>query len=520
MAKKKNPIPDRPTADKPADPKARPRRPVEVSPQQPLTSAAERLKIGEIVAHGGMSVIRAARDMNLHREAVMKIPIAEEQNRDEVYGHLVEEAQITAQLDHPNIVPVHELGLMADGTPCFVMKWVRGCTLWELNDELANETPEKRIFDLLQIFLKVCDAVAFAHSRGVVNRDLKPENIMVGDFGEVYVMDWGIAKVLGSPQPSPGKTALRGNGYPLPDEDGRIIGTPSYLSPEQARGDNNAVDERTDVFGLGGILYWMICGEPLYIGDNPNNLVYQALQADIRPQEVRGAVAPSSWLCRIVSQATAKDPKNRFQSVADLKKDVESFLMRGWQFQTRNYQAGSPIICQGDVGHDVFRIIKGACVAYRTVGGKEVSVRTMVEGDVFGEIALFTNKPRTLSVRAASDVIVHVVDGAQLDADMGDSFWLKLCVGAMAERFRSLDGDLVRTSTDLADAEIAVNVLKYINAKGVDQPDGRREAKWSRLRDALCTFFDHSEDEIKALVERTGMFAVNPKRDAISGTGR
>jgi serine/threonine-protein kinase len=201
-----------------------------------------------------VGIILRSRDVDLGREVAMKVLRDELSEDAELLRRFVEEAQIAGQLQHPGIVPVYELGLRADGRPYFTMKLVKGSTLAVLLG--ARRDPLEDRTRMLSIFEAVCHTVAYAHARGVVHRDLKPSNVMVGAFGEVQVVDWGLAKVSVAAEPARGRrrpTTVRRTG----DADcsrGVHHGTPRYMPPEQATGDVERVDERADVFALGGML--------------------------------------------------------------------------------------------------------------------------------------------------------------------------------------------------------------------------------------------------------------------------
>ena len=192
------------------------------------------------IGAGGMGRVFAARDEALGRDVAIKIshaPVAETALDD----RLRTEARVLAQLEHPGIVPVHGLGRLGDGRIFYVMKLVRGHTLTDAVKQPLTESA------MLAIFERVADAVAFAHARGVVHRDLKPSNIMIGPFGEVLVMDWGVAKLLGQPDSPAGGT-----------EPGTRVGTPGFMSPEQLAGDVDAVGPASDVYALGALLSWLM----------------------------------------------------------------------------------------------------------------------------------------------------------------------------------------------------------------------------------------------------------------------
>jgi serine/threonine-protein kinase len=244
--------------------------------------ASDRYRFLGEIAHGGMGSVLQGHDPHLNRDIAVKVLLEKHQGKPVLLRRFVEEAQIAGQLQHPGVVPVYELGQLPapDRRPYFTMKLVRGRTLAKLLAERAGPGQDRPRF--LKIFEQVCQTVAFAHSKGVIHRDLKPANVMVGAFGEVQVMDWGLAKVL--PEGGPGtdegpprseSSAIRTvrTAAPAPDEGadshtvaGSVLGTPAYMAPEQARGDVELIDERADVFGLGAILCEVLTGQPPFDG--------------------------------------------------------------------------------------------------------------------------------------------------------------------------------------------------------------------------------------------------------------
>ena len=222
------------------------------------------------VGRGGMGEILLARQPDLHRVVALKAITAAAARKPVLMRRFFNEAQITAQLDHPNIVPIYALETSASETPAFSMKLIRGSTLSDLISQCRKQiraaTPlskEHRLPARLDHFIKICDAMSYAHSRGVLHRDLKPVNIMVGPFGEVYVMDWGIARLLSS-ENDPGLTTLATHLKTAAGDDvlatqiGHAIGTPPYMSPEQARGENDTLAPASDQFALGLMLQELI----------------------------------------------------------------------------------------------------------------------------------------------------------------------------------------------------------------------------------------------------------------------
>jgi tetratricopeptide (TPR) repeat protein len=261
---------------------------------QSLSSDTEASKTTDILGHvfferigvGGMGEVYRCTDA-FQRDLAIKVLRPELDGDATAEERFLREARLTGSLQHPGIVPVHNLGRLADGRPSYTMKLVRGRTLAEL---LRDEPPgPERLPRLLAVVEKVCQAVAFAHSKGVIHRDLKPNNVMVGEFGEVQVMDWGLGKQLSCSEPSPPPSE------PTEDVDtvgqveeaeglsraGAALGTPAYMPPEQAVGDWDIVDERADVFALGAILCEVLTGRPPYYGANRDDLLRRARRGDM-----------------------------------------------------------------------------------------------------------------------------------------------------------------------------------------------------------------------------------------------
>jgi WD40 repeat protein/tRNA A-37 threonylcarbamoyl transferase component Bud32 len=260
----------------------------------PLT--AGRFKLGDELARGGMGIIYRAHDDSLGRDIAVKV-LHERYRVDSLVGkRFLDEARITAQLQHPAIPPVFEVGQLADGRPYLAMKLIKGCTLEDLLKERSDPVADRGRF--LSVFEQVCQAVGYAHSKLILHRDLKPANVMVGAFGEVQVMDWGVAKVLEpgggvAAEPMDGTETSGGTVIQIRREcdsatqAGSMIGTPAFISPEQAGGELDRLDERTDVFGLGAILCVILTGEPPYIGRSGEDIRLKAIRGKLADADAR-----------------------------------------------------------------------------------------------------------------------------------------------------------------------------------------------------------------------------------------
>jgi eukaryotic-like serine/threonine-protein kinase len=278
-----------------------------------------RYRLVDKLGQGGMGGVFRVEDTALERQVALKVlSVADPESNWS--ARLLQEARVIARLEHPGIVPVHDAGVLADGRSFYTMKLVLGK---RLDEHVAGVSG---LSDRLRIFLRICDAVAFAHAHGVLHRDLKPGNVMVGLFGEVLVMDWGLSKLMGVGPSTPGKMSASGvdaddSAVPRTAHDG-VLGTPGYMAPEQTRGEAS-VDQRADIYSLGAVL--------------------QFLLADASPQPIPRPLGA------IRRQAMAADPAGRYLSVEEVANDVAHFLdalpvsaypegrlARAWRWIVRN----------------------------------------------------------------------------------------------------------------------------------------------------------------------------------------
>jgi eukaryotic-like serine/threonine-protein kinase len=256
----------------------------------------------EEIGRGGMGTVYLAIDEALGREVAIKIPNGVA--RAGLERRLQTEARVLARLEHPGIVPIHDTGRLADGRLFYVMKRVRGRTLREHLSELPD-LPER-----LRIFERVCEPVAFAHAQGIIHRDLKPDNIMVGAFGEVMVMDWGVAKYLNDDAAAMEEPA--GEVADRATHPGTVVGTRGFMPPEQARGDTGSIDRRADIYSLGAILFLLLTGEPPAPDADAGRAVWRH----------RSLPKPLRAIC---ARALSAEPDGRYDSVAEVAADVARY---------------------------------------------------------------------------------------------------------------------------------------------------------------------------------------------------
>jgi serine/threonine protein kinase len=525
-----------------------------------LPEHGERLAMQGRIASGGMASVYLAVDRGLERRVAVKLMHPDHQHSMLAARSFVREAQITGQLDHPNIVPVHELGADNEGRLFFTMKLVEGRTLHDLLEavrsthdrtdqrgfKIATTVEHEDLLRLLDVYFKVLDAVAFAHNRGVIHCDLKPENVMVGDFGQVYVMDWGIAHVL---PPKPGKHPLARDTHvrdvlELDSGDTNLImGTPAYMSPEQARGDQRNIDERSDVFALGAMLFEILTGHPPYQGRSAVDVL---LQAEDCAAELPAHLPIARELRRIVGVAMAAASVDRYQRVEDLQTDMQGFMRGGANFPRRSYKPNEWIIRENEIGDAAYILLAGRCEVLKLVDGVEQSLRTLGPGDVFGETAILASTLRTASVVARSDVLAVIVTAEVLEREV-DAMkpWMGAFIRALATRFSEVtERRASESQTTMARAQLEsprtgrthrqLPAMKPGQGSLSDPSQVANQAmmllkswgKWDRdighamsLRQAcatLATICGLSQDQVLTTLGAFKQFLIEPKHDSIS----
>ena len=370
---------------------------------------------------GGMGAILEVLDRDLLRTVAKKVVLPQLKGNDDILRRFVVEARITGLLEHPNIVPVHELGFDEESGIYFTMKRVFGETLLEVLERLKANDPEYvdrySSFSLLNIFRKVCDAVAFAHARNIIHQDIKPLNVIVGAHGEVLLMDWGLARYLGKPsqETDPARRAaveelVRGTRGTR----GAVCGTPSYLSPEQCAG--RGVDRQTDVFLLGATLYHLFTLEPPYTG-KLSEIFAKAQVRDLIPPEIRtmGRQVPED-VCRIIRKAMARRKADRYESVDALIQDLDDLIAGHWrQEQRARFAPGELLMKEGEPGDQGYLILTGRVEVVKQTNGSSVVLGNLRPGDLVGEMSLIAPGPRSASVRAVEPTEVAVLTRARVE---------------------------------------------------------------------------------------------------------
>ncbi len=318
----------------PHEPSSGPSR-VDVAAAEIREAAFEaRYDLRRVLGAGGMGEVRLYRDHRIGREIAVKVMHSGTAASGTALERFVREARIQGQLEHPAVVPVYDLGASADGAAYFSMKRVRGRALDEIirllatNDEATRARYSRR--KLLSAFATVCLSVDFAHTRGVLHRDIKPANIMLGDFGEVHLLDWGVARILGAVEPTddlPAIEATDAGSDTASTRAGAIVGTPGYMAPEQARGQHELLDRRTDVYALGAVLFELLALEPLHTGATATERLVSTLEGcDPRPSHRAPTAEIPPELDDICARVLEAERDARFATAGALAEAVERFL--------------------------------------------------------------------------------------------------------------------------------------------------------------------------------------------------
>ncbi|HEY3817132.1 MAG TPA: protein kinase [Polyangiaceae bacterium] len=376
---------------------------------------ALRYEVGDTLGEGGMGIVRTCVDRRIGRDIALKSVKPGRGSHGDAGTRFLREACVQGQLEHPAIVPVYDLGRDPDGTLYFTMKRIRGMTFERIVDSLRmGEEDAARQFSrrkLLSAFASVCQAVDFAHARGVVHRDLKPGNVMLGDFGEVYVLDWGLAKVVGAPDPRlpSGPPIVSGSDPGGNTVHGATMGTPGYMSPEQARGDG--VDARSDVYALGAILFELLALEPLHKHSTPQVAIDSTLAGIEAHPSVRSPhldVPPE--LDAVCAKAAALRPEDRYAGVHELVAAVERYLDGDRDLARRRDLAWEHARAAGAHASDALARHQGAtdarALALREVG-RAIALDPTNESAVRTLMRLMTQPPLEMPPEARATMLVE-----------------------------------------------------------------------------------------------------------------
>jgi tetratricopeptide (TPR) repeat protein len=426
-----------------------------------------------------MGAVWRGRDTDLGRDLAVKVLLEEHRDQPSLIHRFIEEAQIGGQLQHPGVVPVYELGCFEDNRPFFTMKLVKGRTLADLLETRSEPAQDRPRF--LSIFETVCQTMAYAHARGVIHRDLKPANIMVGSFGEVQVMDWGLAKVLptapvndeATPEPD-GEASVRtarSRSQAHASHAGSVMGTPAYMPPEQARGDVNAVDERADVFALGAILCEILTGQPPYSGWTSVEIHRKGEGGDLTEALGRlAACGAEAELLELARRCLAPDPKERLPDAGAVARAMTAYLA-GVQERLRaaelaRVEAQAWTVAERKRTRTQFRMATGILVALAAGIGGVATQWNRAEANFRKAQSRFD---------LARDAIERFYTGASEDVLLKEPQLKPLrekLLGSALEFYKRLQASLETESSEAPGAELAAAYMRVGEITGeIGSPD-------------------------------------------------
>ncbi len=407
-----------------------------------------RLRGDREIGRGGMAHVELAHDDVLLRRIALKVLSPSSSTKSSRIAAFLREAQITAQLDHPNIVPLHDIGISEDGRLHFSMKLMTGKTFQEWIENFPRQAYlSTDLVAVVEVVIKICDAVAFAHSRGVIHCDVTPRNVMVGEFGEVHLMDWGVARLCANTTiPPENHSRVQTSTEPEPPQ--RAIGTPAYMSPEHTG--VGMLDARSDIFQLGGLLYFALTRSAPHVGEGRDDLFRAAMAGEIiAPMQAAPWATVPPALERIVLRAMAVSPDDRYASAGELRAALTRFMWGGEAFERISFEAGAEIIAEGAPGECAYIVASGEVEVFRTVRGERIPLRVMGKGEVFGEMSVLMRTRRSATVVALTACEVYVVDGDTLEFELeGMKPWMGAFTRALASRLKEREDDFLNSTDD------------------------------------------------------------------------
>lgn len=409
---------------------------------KPFTEKERYQKAGDI-GEGGLSKVTSSFDGLLGRIVAVKELKEENFSDPDHLKAFITEARMISYLDHPGVVTVYDTHLTEDGRLRYTMQLVEGRTLSEfLQYHIETEVVyENYLFDVLNIFTKLCETLAYAHDKGVIHLDIKPENVMLGNYGEVKIMDWGNARLYDDSfyQDYVRKFVSEGSDASIQmDADEAIFGTPLYMSPEQTLS-RSELGPTSDIFSVGVVIYELLTGQKPFAAPTVEEII----------ERVRTLAPPAVHelnpdiplrLSGIIQRMMQKAPGDRHQSAHEVLNDIQAAQTSGQAFPLWEIPAGQVIFHEGDPGDFTIRIKSGRVEISKQNQGTRVVLAELGPGDVLGELSVFSNMPRTATATTLEDTAVYLMRNSEVNAELDKlSPWVSQMISALSKRFGELN---------------------------------------------------------------------------------
>ncbi len=474
--------------------------------------------IRDVLGAGGVGMVFAATDLDLLRPSALKTLLTQHKTNRDTLSRFVTEAKITSFLEHPSIMPVHDLGFLPDTGLFFSMKLIQGEALNEIIERLASGDQRYRTkyttFYLLSIFRRVCDAIEFAHANSILHLDIKPHNIMVGDYGEVLLMDWGLARLCPDYRREQDPIKQLFFNDIVEQVAGReygIEGTPAFMAPEQAAAAAERIDRTTDIFLLGATLYHLFTWLTPYDAPSLAAVLDMARQHDLRSPQARspGRQIPEA-IARIIMKAMAAEPVDRYQTVAELSRDVDDIIAGKWTGETKKwFPGGSYLMQEGETATEAYLIIRGSVrIIKRGTDGGSIELRTCQAGEIIGEMALVSDVPRSASALAERETEVAVLTKPILLEHLRKlPPYIEKIVATLSDRVRGLSGSV----NPRMNSDATAPVLKQLRLLLQDRAGGdvtRMVGSLSAITREIASDLALGHEEVARILARAVMARV------------
>ena len=400
------------------------------------------------IGSGGIAEIKSSFDSQLNRIVATKKLQKKSFDNEHLLKAFIREARLMSFLDHPGIVPIYDAFIGDDGRPCYTMKLVDGMRLSSLMEyrKIKNDMASVSLSKQLDIFIKICETMAYAHSMGVIHLDIKPDNILVGKYGEVMVLDWGNAKLFDTEKYDHFFEIHIGNAVDVDIEkeiNGIILGTPDYMSPEQTHSSRDRLTPSSDIFSAGIILYQLLTGEQPFSNFEDTKEIMTRIRS-FSPKKIHeiNSDVPLK-LSEICMKMLHKNPDKRYTSFDDILTEFSQFYNSGEEFQTKIYSKGKTIISEGREGNHAFKILTGKVEVSKIVNGEKKILNILGDGEVVGELAIFSNQPRNATIVAMEETEIRVMGRDSVERELEKlSPWVGSMVKTLSERFIELNNEV------------------------------------------------------------------------------